>query len=136
HRRSLSRIRRAGPHSLRPKRDFRAFDDAVAVRVRVALDGPRPVAAHRVAGNDALLVAGPEENRRAVELLEAVAVPPQRNRGVPAYPRTGEELPDQRGLDSAVADRSPGAIGRQPRSRGDRKSTRLNSSHEWNSYAV
>ena len=108
---SLSRIRRAGPHSLRPEGDFRGFDDAVAVDVPVAPDGQRPVAADRVAGNEELSAAEPEAKRRAGEFLEPVAVSPQRKRYVPPHPRAGEQLPRHRRFDTAVRDHGPGHIG-------------------------
>src|SRR5207247_10419131 len=70
------------------------------------------------------------DRERAEELGKGVAASPLRGRGAPGAAAGAEEA--RRGRGGVPLGRTRGAgRGRGARACGDRKSTRLNSSHEW-----
>src|SRR5207249_1009160 len=101
--RPLGGIRRARPHGSGSDHDLGRCDDAVPVRVGVAEYGIRPVSPYRIPERCTL---PPETDWRAVDLDQAVLIPPQRQRDIPTGGGTGEHFAGDRGFDSAIADRA------------------------------
>src|SRR5207247_5259132 len=101
---------------------------------------PAPPVLFTPALHDALPILERSQQRGGVRLQKTGADHDERQPEVEERQRPEDEgeMPqrDDRAADEDAAVRAEEAIGDQPAADGDRKSTRLNSSHEWISYAV